>query len=45
MDEAMARLAHLRAHGPTPHAFTFRHRFEPGDPQGTEGSDLDTCPA
>jgi hypothetical protein len=45
MDEAMARLAHLRAHGPTPHAFTFRHRFEPGDHQVTEGSDLDTCPA
>jgi hypothetical protein len=29
--EAMARLDHLRQHGPTPHAFTFRQRFEPGD--------------
>ncbi len=28
--EAVERLEHLRAHGPTPHAFTFRHRFEPG---------------
>ena len=45
MEEAMARLDHLREHGPTPHAFTFRHRYEPGDEQVTEGSDLDTCPA
>jgi hypothetical protein len=45
MDEAMARLEHLREHGPTPHAFTFRQRFEPGDVAATEGSDLDTCPA
>lgn len=27
VDEAMARLAHLQAHGPTPHAFTFKERF------------------
>jgi hypothetical protein len=27
VDEAMARLAHLEAHGPTPHAFTFKQRF------------------
>ena len=45
MTEAMARLDHLRAHGPTPHAFTFRHRFEPGATEATAGSDLDTCPA
>jgi hypothetical protein len=45
MDEAMARLEHLRTHGPTPTAFTFRHRFEPGDTRATGGSDLDTCPA
>src|SRR6188472_927193 len=31
MEEAMERLAHLREHGPTPYAFTFRHRYEPGD--------------
>ncbi|MEV6066399.1 DUF3291 domain-containing protein [Nocardia sp. NPDC052001] len=27
--ESMERLDHLRAHGPTPHAFTFRNAFEP----------------
>jgi hypothetical protein len=27
LEEAVARLDHLRAHGPTPHAFTFRPRF------------------
>ncbi|MCC6193151.1 MAG: DUF3291 domain-containing protein [Burkholderiales bacterium] len=31
IDEAMARLAHLRAHGPTPRAFTFRQAFPPPD--------------
>ena len=45
MEEAMARLEHLREHGPTPHAFTFRHRYEPGADEATAGSDLDTCPA
>ena len=37
VDEALDRLDHLRAHGPTPAAFTFRTPFEPeatgpGDP-------------
>jgi Domain of unknown function (DUF3291) len=27
VDEALDRLAHLREHGPTPHAFTFRVQF------------------
>jgi hypothetical protein len=27
--ECLERLAHLRAHGPSPHAFDFKHRFEP----------------
>ncbi|HVZ34821.1 MAG TPA: DUF3291 domain-containing protein, partial [Polyangiaceae bacterium] len=27
--EAMERLAHLRRHGPTPEAFTFKQRFAP----------------
>lgn len=27
--ECMARLAHLRAHGPTPYAFSFAQRFPP----------------
>jgi len=30
VDEALRRLEHLQAHGPTPHAFTFRTPFEPG---------------
>lgn len=28
-EEAMERLAHLAAHGPSAEAFTFRHRFDP----------------
>jgi Domain of unknown function (DUF3291) len=31
VEEAMARLAHLQAHGPTPHAFTFKARFAAPD--------------
>ena len=32
VDEAMARLEHLRAHGPTAHAFTLKQRVAaPGD--------------
>ena len=45
VDDAIARLEHLRAHGPTPTAFTFRHRFEPGDAAATAGDERDTCPA
>jgi Domain of unknown function (DUF3291) len=29
--EAEERMEHLRAHGPTPHAFTFREHFAPGE--------------
>jgi hypothetical protein len=32
LDDAVARLAHLRAHGPTPHAFTFKQRY-PAPPE------------
>lgn len=33
IDDAVARLDHLRAHGPTPHAFTFKQPFDaPGAP-------------
>jgi hypothetical protein len=45
VDDAIARLEHLRAHGPTPTAFTFRHRFEPGDDEARPGNDLDVCRA
>jgi hypothetical protein len=45
VEDAIARLEHLRAHGPTATAFTFRTRFEPGDAVAREGRDRDTCPA
>lgn len=45
VEEAIARLEHLRAHGPTPTSFTFRHRFEPGSDDATVGSEFDACPA
>ena len=32
VDEAKARLAHIEAHGPTPHAFTFKAPFPPPAP-------------
>ena len=44
VDDAISRLAHLRAHGPTPTAFTFRQRFEP-DGAVRAGSERDSCPA
>lgn len=48
-DEAEERLVHLRHHGPTPYAFTLRHRFPaPGPtPDGGAGPDEDDrfCPA
>ncbi len=35
--EALARLDHLRKHGPTPHAFTFKQRYPaPGQPGEAE---------
>jgi hypothetical protein len=45
VEDAIARLEHLRAHGPTPTAFTFRTRFEPQGGAAHLGSDRDTCPA
>jgi hypothetical protein len=47
LSEAETRLAHLRAHGPTPFAFTFKQRFATPDeslaPKVDE--DLLDCPA
>ena len=46
--EAEERLAHLRAHGPNPHAFTFKQRFAPppgSDALETPPLELDECPA
>jgi hypothetical protein len=45
VEDAITRLEHLRTHGPTAHAFTFRHRFEPGSAEAEAGNPLDTCPA
>jgi hypothetical protein len=45
VEDAIARLEHLRVHGPTPRAFTFRHRFEPGDDDVRLGGERDICPA
>lgn len=44
VDEAIERLEHLRANGPTAYAFTFRARFGPDD--AAESADpRDVCPA
>jgi hypothetical protein len=45
VEEAITRLEHLRAHGPTTMAFTFRHRFGPDGEVVQAGDDRDTCPA
>jgi hypothetical protein len=44
VEEAIERLDHLRAHGPTPTAFTFRHRFEPDATAPHQGDERDACP-
>jgi hypothetical protein len=47
VEDAKERLEHLREHGPTPHAFTFKHRFPP--PSAADAAptldDRDPCPA
>ena len=47
VEEAAAKLAHLQAHGPTPHAFSFAQPFGPdGRPISLEGATRDdACPA
>ena len=45
VEDAIARLDYLRANGPSPWAFTFRRRFEPGSDDARLGSHLDVCPA
>lgn len=45
VEEAIGRLTYLRTHGPSPRAFTFRNRFEPGSDQARRGDSLDVCPA
>ena len=41
--EALERLRHLKAHGPTPHAFTFRQPFPPPDAPHNETEALDAA--
>jgi len=43
--DALARLDHLRANGPTPRAFTFRHRFGSDEAPTVEADERDVCPA
>lgn len=47
MDEAVARLAHVREHGPSPYAFNFRSVFPSPDVAhpAAPSSIGDTCPA
>jgi hypothetical protein len=46
VEEAIGRLEHLRTHGPTQTAFTFRHRFDPGGALDAQaGAERDVCPA
>jgi hypothetical protein len=42
--EARDRLEHLRRHGPTPYAFTFKRQFGPGDKHAIVDDEL-KCPA
>jgi hypothetical protein len=46
VEDAISRLEHLREHGPTQTAFTFRHRFDPdGTAEAALDSERDTGPA
>lgn len=48
VDEAVERMRHLQAHGPSAHAFTFRQPFAPdasGDLAPAAADDRDACPA
>jgi hypothetical protein len=45
VEEAVARLAHLQAHGPSGHAFSFRESYDPSGHAITEASPADECPA
>lgn len=45
VEDALARLDHLRAHGPSPHAFTFRTRFAPGSAEAVPADARDACSA
>jgi hypothetical protein len=42
--EAVERLEHLRANGPTPHAFTFRRPFAAGAGDPAPSDERNSCP-
>jgi hypothetical protein len=44
VEDAIARLEHLRRHGPTLHAFTFRERYAHDD-VAVAANERDACPA
>jgi|RhiMetdeSRZDD1v2_1073273.scaffolds.fasta_scaffold563693_4 hypothetical protein len=43
--EAVERLGHLQAHGPSGHAFSFREPYDPWGREIAEASQADECPA
>src|SRR3954471_23706497 len=43
-DEALARLRHLRVHGPRPQAFTVRRRFDPAGGTDSRGAGAGETP-
>jgi hypothetical protein len=45
VEDAIARLDHLRASGPSPTAFTFAQRFEPDGTPSAGRQPRDACPA
>jgi hypothetical protein len=47
LEDARERIEHLRAHGPTPQAFTFKASFAPPDSARTEPvfDEREPCPA
>jgi len=46
LDDARERVEHLRAHGPTPHAFTFKRCFDAGgEPIAVGAGRPEPCPA
>ncbi len=44
VEEGMSRIAAVRAHGPSPYAFTFHERFGPPVGTPTAADERDACP-
>jgi Domain of unknown function (DUF3291) len=45
VEEAVARLGHLQAHGPSGRAFSFREPYDPSGRRIAEAAPADECPA